>query len=401
MRDPGLRRRRPSNVAERLANLEAEVLTDTITAFRRISLDVTIAKIADLTAGKLKIVGPEGSNSIDIDATEEISFIQSSNFEENTEGFRIRADGQVEINEGLIVGTGSEQGSAITIKPSLQTISTSHGHIQFDMFDTTNHWVLYTSPPHSIVDGLIDETESYSMNLLYKIGNTEDVHISSRPARVIGALELFSQGEITAGTSGNEIGFKQNLQTGRVEFGSIITGGGFITTRTIDNQLYTTLFDILEILYNTSTRIFKLKWYIRHYRGDHLTGTPVQWSSISTTIPEPTVQNFLARYSSRGSWKLTVRTTDFIQSTVTISDNTLTWNNITSNPFSTDGRTTVELFLPTALQSLSARTQIPYLESYAEMYHNNTKRTGKAKIFVGNSAPTGPKAVGDIWVDTS
>ena len=50
--------------------MEAEILTEVLTAFRRISLDVTIAKIADLTAGTVKIIGPEGSDFILIDATE-------------------------------------------------------------------------------------------------------------------------------------------------------------------------------------------------------------------------------------------------------------------------------------------------------------------------------------------
>jgi len=89
MLDTSLRRRRSNNLAERLVKLEEGVFSDRTTAFRRISLDVTIGRIADLTAGTIRIVGrgEEGSDAIVIDADQQFAQIRSDNFMQDNSGF--------------------------------------------------------------------------------------------------------------------------------------------------------------------------------------------------------------------------------------------------------------------------------------------------------------------------
>ena len=102
--DYGIRRRRPNDLADRLASLELQEFKNKVSTFRRIALDVTIAKIADLTAGTIDIIGTGevGNDRIIIDADEDSASIKSDNFAEDsdsfvTAGFILRSTGGAEM----------------------------------------------------------------------------------------------------------------------------------------------------------------------------------------------------------------------------------------------------------------------------------------------------------------
>lgn len=129
MLDTSLRRRRTNNLPERLAQLESNVFNDLTTAFRRISLDVTIAKIATLTAGVIRIIGTgeTGNDAILIDANEDHARIRSENYMVDIDnfisfGFNLLSRGGAEFssadiralqldiqNNYLIIGRGKGQ----------------------------------------------------------------------------------------------------------------------------------------------------------------------------------------------------------------------------------------------------------------------------------------------------
>ena len=134
-RDIGLRRRRTNSLAEKISALEYEAFSNKAVALRRISLDVTIAKIADLTAGVINIIGTgeTAGNRIIIDADHASASIETGNFAEDSssfveEGFILRSTGGVEIadlsvkdlrldipNNYLISGRG--KGRIVEYKP--------------------------------------------------------------------------------------------------------------------------------------------------------------------------------------------------------------------------------------------------------------------------------------------
>ena len=109
MLDTSLRRRRPNNLAERLYQLETNVFSEITTAFRRISLDVTIGKIADLTAGVIRIIGTGevGNDAILIDASQTHASIRSDNYTVDNDnfisfGFNLQSRGGVSFSSANI-----------------------------------------------------------------------------------------------------------------------------------------------------------------------------------------------------------------------------------------------------------------------------------------------------------
>ena len=190
MADYGLRRRRSNNLADLLKNLELQEFKTKITTFRRIALDVTIGKIADLTAGMIKVFGTneDDGHSILIDASDSAAFIHSENFDEDTsgfvtDGFALRSEGTSEFadvtikelkldieDEHILVGRG--KGNVVDYKQPFDTYETIEGG-SFDSGllenDTDINSTRLIMPEVTITDVITTDTSHAQINQIYII----------------------------------------------------------------------------------------------------------------------------------------------------------------------------------------------------------------------------------------
>ena len=349
MNDPGLRRRRPNNIAERLANVEAEILTEVLTAFRRISLDVTIAKIADLTAGTVKIIGPEGSDFILIDATEIHAYIESSNFVDRESGFRISSTGDIEVNNAFVVGgTGSLPSQMIL------TGDTDGEYVVRTRWeaDSNRYWDMYVRG-----DAAINRKKAFGIR--YDPDNEE--YLEFIPPQPITVSTLVVDVMITGAASGNFFGWRNN------NYGTITPSFPLLTVNGNDYNM--TVFD-----YNSNSELVRI-----------------------VTNNTDVVKDLNNTYES---WVLKIgdRTFEGADAMV-VGTRTIDWNtNGEGNPFSTDGTADVVQVIGYATSGFTDEVaRIPHLQTFGKMYYNNTARSDTARINVGSSTPT-ERNTGDLWI---
>ena len=368
MNDPGLRRRRSNNLGERLSNLESELLTDTLVSFRRISLDVTIAKIADLTAGTVRIVGPTGSDYILIDATHIHAWIESSNYPDG--GFRLSSTGEVFINNDLKLGGGGDDPVQLDMRGD--RFGNYNVRVRWDASLIT-HWDLYTK-------GRSYGSKQRAFAIAYYDGATVTEHIELVPQQTINDSFPLWTVTINAGTRVFDEGWNPGLNA-RIETYNATSDPDPPPTFTVDGTVYTV----------TSVA----------YRKVASSSIPANTVYISLNPDTPRALNELN--DLKGTWQFEIDDTIFLGSDAEFlrDSQDIIWRNIAASPF-TPG-TDQELKIVSEIQTFSEvrAINIPHLTTYPKMIYNNATRVDQPKLFVGPSPPTGTKAVGDIWVDTT